>query len=334
MRSGSSIDALVPASHGAMSFRPVSHALAPVTNELAGWAGLAESGAHVARAKGIVAQLQTAPSRRVQEGIVVDLLFYTQRRAKQMSLVAAEDPLVAAMFAGEWLAAVEHVAPEHFRELENMQRWSAAVSRLEAIRGHLTDPAQRAKADGVWALLKEVRGILRELGDPHAAEAQLATLQRRRAELGEQRAGAQRRAVICFVVAFFVLIFVGAALSAVLAAFALGVVLPVFLGLLLAGASALAGGQRAQTELARVEQDLARIESTLGRLRAFAADPSRGGDLQRFHAHHPAYARRLPRVEDGESLSATPLRVRCKYCRAATRMEGPRCENCGAAPFV
>lgn len=322
------------------------------------WANLAVASAQLSQLEALNAQYRQQQSAQRQQAILADMLFQTERRAKQLSALAAEDALVAAMFAKEWLGSIQQITSNHFLAVEHKRSWSAAVSRLEALTQPFADPPTYAFAEQVRAMSAEAARCYRELGNAQNPDAQAAMLHQQHADLVARSSRAGKLGLglagagcgLPFVIAIIAGIVGGilassknkvAVDSGAVGSFAT----LVFIGFALAAGYQVASWSEGRTKAKRAEEELQRFQNALAQLRAFSADPSRGGLLSRFYAEHPAYSRPLPNVDDAAPLSAGPPSVshtierqtvvaRCRYCRALTPVDAPTCRYCGAGNFA
>lgn len=318
------------------------------------FAQLAYAQAQLSQLQGLQAQFQQQANAQRQQAILADMLFQTERRARQLTAVAADDRLVAAMFAQEWMASVRGVAPEHFVQVDHKRAWVAAVGRLQQLQAPMSDPVAATTAQQVWAASTEARSIHQELGGIADPEAQLATLGRQFAELEDQKRRALILAASCGGGAIggpIALVLIAGIVNSVMTATrsrsevdsncvgTLGTLL--FLVLIVAAGIYFSRWSDRSSRAQRASGEYHRVGGAVTRLRTFTADPNRGGVLERFGKEHPAYWRPLPNVDDMAPLSSGPASVverqtvvvRCKYCRALTPVDDKTCHNCGAASF-
>ena len=303
------------------------------------------------------AQWQAQHDAHHRQAILADMLYQTERRAKQLPLVAERDPIVAAMFAEEWLSSVRFVGPEAFVQIEHKKVWAAATSRLQALTAPLQDPATAA-------LVQQVRGALAEVNHLRAAfvghaqpEQRFQQLSAERAEAERVRARAKTFAAILAPIAVGVpiaIMFVSAIIQAILQSSktqtmevdgsCVGtLIFLTFVGLAVAAIVHASKWYDVGESLKRTDEEAQRLGHAMGQLRAFSADPARGGALARFQHEHPAFNQPLPNVDDAAPLSVATVPsqiierqtvvVRCKYCQALTPVDGPTCRNCGAGAF-
>lgn len=323
------------------------------------WAQLGVASAQLGELRGLHAQLQAQQDVRRQQALLADILFRTEQRAKQLSVVAGQDALVAAMFAEEWLTSVSRVGPELFAELDHKRAWSASASRLQSLTAPLEDPGARTLVQQVRAATAEAQRIQQGYGAANP-EQRLAALQYEQAALTAQKAQASRRAMIWgglsvgLPVAILIL---GAIVSAILPSGKKGTVevdfgclgslgFLFFIGLGIGAAVQVVTWSDRGTKLDRLSDGLRQLSAAVAQMQAFSADPSWGGLLSRFYAEHPAYGRPLPNMDDAAPLStAAPVVsshiverqtvvVRCKYCKTLTPVDAPTCQHCGAGGFA
>jgi hypothetical protein len=324
------------------------------------WAQLGVASAQLQQMQQLSAQFQAQwraqHDAQRRQAILADMLFQTERRAKQLSALAERDAIVSAMFADEWLSSVRFVGPEAFVQIEHKKVWAAATSRLQALTAPLADPT-------VAGLVQQVRGALAEINQLRGAfgantqpEQRFQALSAERADLTSRRSRAARLGAILGAVAVGgpVVIFV---LSAIVAAILQGsktmavdggcvgtLVFFSFLGFGGAAAYNLASWSDLGSKLRRTDEEAQRLGHAIGQLQAFQADPNRGGALARFQHEHPAVNQPLPNVDDAAPLSAAggppshiierqTVVVRCRYCQTLTPVDGATCRNCGAAGF-
>src|SRR5690349_9383179 len=92
------------------------------------WAQLGVASAQLDQLHALSAQFQAQwraqHDAQRRQAILADMLYQTERRAKQLTMVAERDPIVAAMFAEEWLSSVRFVGPEAFVQIEHKKVWS------------------------------------------------------------------------------------------------------------------------------------------------------------------------------------------------------------------
>jgi hypothetical protein len=303
------------------------------------------------------AQWQAQHDAHRRQAILADMLYQTERRAKQLSLVAERDALVAAMFADEWLSSVRFVGPDAFIQIEHKKVWATAIARMQALLAPLGDPSGAALVHQVRSALAEIRQIQSELAGQAAPEQRLAALSAERGQLDRQRARAGTFALalgIAAPVVPFVLFFASAIFSGVLRGLKASVDVDVgcmgtLAFMLFLGLGAGAGWQFSQRSdkvaaLKRTEGEAQRLGAAVARWQAFAADPARGGTLARFQQEHPAFNQPLPEVDDAAPLSQVAsgpthiverqiVMVRCKFCQTLTPVDGATCRNCGAGGF-
>lgn len=329
--------------------------LAPVSNFVQ-WAQLGVGVAQLGEMQHLNAQFQAQHDHARRQALLTDMLFRTEQRAKQLSIVAEKDPLVAAMLAEEWLASVGQVTPELFVQLEHKRTWTAATGRLHAVSGPLQDPAARALVQQVRGAGEEARRIQQGFGGANP-EQRLAVLQHERAGHDARATKSTRLAMILGAVAValpIALLIFGAIAAAALpsgkhatvgvdfgaiGAFAF----LIFIGCGGASAYNIASWSDARAKSGRLEGDLRAVSGAVAQMQAFSADPNRGGVLTRFYAEHPAYGWPLPAVDDAAPLSAAVVSthvverqivmVRCKFCQALTPVDGATCRHCGAGGF-
>jgi hypothetical protein len=321
------------------------------------WAQLSVTTAQLSELQSIHAQFQAQHNAQRQQALLADMLFRTEQRARQLSVLASQDPLVAAIAAEEWLGSVRFVSADLFLQVEHKRSWAGAVSRLQALCAPLDDPGARALAGQVRAAGEEARRLHQELGGANP-EPRLASANHEHAVLAQQRdrAGKLAAALGAASIGLPFVLFVGSAIASGIAQAASKKTVDVDSGcigtlcflsfLLLAGAAAyqVASWSEGRAKARRAEENLRRVRYGAECLRAFIADPNRGGVLNRFHAEHPAYGRPLPNVDD---LAAMPpagpvsshvierqtVVVRCKFCRALTPVDAGVCQYCGAGHF-
>ena len=107
------------------------------------------------------AQWRAQQDAHRRQAILADMLFQTERRAKQLSALAQRDAIVSAMFADEWLSSVRFVGPEAFVQIEHKKVWAAATSRLQALTRPLADPIAHLAELGAMAADVVARAIAR-----------------------------------------------------------------------------------------------------------------------------------------------------------------------------
>lgn len=323
------------------------------------WAQLGIASAQLDQMQQLSAQFQAQwraqQDAHRRQAILADMLFQTERRAKQLSALAQRDAIVSAMFADEWLSSVRFVGPEAFVQIEHKKVWAAATSRLQALTRPLADP-------NVVGVVQQVRGALAEINHLRSAfgantqpEQRFQALSAERADLGSRRARAGRMGAILAGLA------VGGSLVILVLSAIIGAILQgsktmevdggcvgtlVFFGFLGFGGAAaynLASWSELGSKLRRTDEEAQRLGDAVRQLQAFQADPNRGGALARFQHAHPAFNQPLPNVDDAAPLSVEgppshvierqTVVVRCRYCQTLTPVDGATCRNCGAAGF-
>lgn len=298
------------------------------------------------------AQLQQQHDAQRIQALLADALFQTDRRAQQLTVVAEQDPLVAAIFAEQWLSSLRHVTPDSFFQVEHKKGWAAAVSRLQSIHSLLVrDASARDLANRVqWANEQGERLNAAIGGDA----------ERRVADLAQAHDAASHQVSL------------GLKITAGSAAALFGVpTLCVIIGVIVAAASDKRAGEDAagtftclgtfggvcamialvygfsvwlgsREKARKALSDRQELDKALSDLRAFAADPRGGQLLDAFFRDHPAYMRPLPNVDHLGPTSAVERQVverqtvvaRCRYCRALTPVDAPTCQYCGAGGFA
>jgi hypothetical protein len=278
-----------------------------------------------------------------REVILADMLFHTERRAKQLTVIASEDKLVAAMWADEWLASVGGVTSDDFLQLEHKRAWSAAAGRLHTLGSVLQEPSASDLLRRVRGAQAEFLAIQQAVGDPQGPEARSSEFQQRAEAIAKVRTKGQvKLAIGLAVVGIFIILGALAAIGGADAG-AMGCLgtLAVAVGLL-----PLTLGVRDLIECGdqenRLQTEVDGLEQTLTRWRAFAEHPQGGVLLDWFNREHPTYIRPLPNVDDMGPLGGSSPHVierqvvlaRCRYCKAMTPADGPACRNCGAGAFL
>jgi len=288
------------------------------------WAQLGVASAQLDQMHALSAQFQAQwraqHDAQRRHAILADMLYQTERRAKQLTMVGERDPIVAAMFADDWLSSVRFIGPDAFVQLEHKKVWSASTTRLQSLLVPFNDPS-------VSALAQQVRGALAEIAHLRGAfagyaqpEQRLAALSAERSSIEHTRGGAAKRGAI----------FGGLALAVPFALFLLSIVLSAILQsgkkqtmdvdfgcvgtlifLTFAGFCVGAVLQWSKwsdlgAALRRTDEEAQRLGHAIGQLHAFSADPGRGGALARFQAEHPAFNQPLPNVDDAAPVSAAP----------------------------
>jgi hypothetical protein len=282
-----------------------------------------------------------------RQALLADVLFHTERRAKQLSIVSGQDKLVAAMLAEDWVASVHYVSADAFFQVEHKRGWAASVGRLQNLTATLGDPKAREVANQLRAAFGTLRDLQKALGgDP----------ERVRAELQQQRSTAERNKgrsllfisafpggiLLLILMALVVAVAAGGDKDAAGATSCIGTLL-LFGGLGLS-VYGVAGWFEARAKVRRAQEDMSRLDETLGRMHAFAAHPQGGQFIDWFYREHPSYGYPLPNVDDMGPLSGSPsspqiierqtVVIRCRYCRSMTPVDGPNCRNCGAGSFA
>lgn len=327
-------------------------------SNLVQWANLAVASAQLSQLEALNAQYRQQQGAQRQQAILGDMLFQTERRARQLSVLAGEDPLVAAMFAEEWLGSVQYVSPNYFVAVEHKRDWAASTSRLQSLTQPLADPPTRAFVQQIRALSAEAGQYYRELGNAQNPDAQAAQLQAQHADLvqkgakagklgfGLLGAGCAQVFVIPLIAAIATGIVNASSKKAEVDGGCVGsLVFLLFIAFAVIGGFQIASWSENKTKAKRAEEEMQRFHHALGQLRAFSGDPGRGGVLSRFYAEHPAYTRPLPNVDEMAPLSATQgapshtverqtVVARCRYCRALTPVDAPTCRYCGAGNFA
>lgn len=321
------------------------------------WAQLGVAHAQLSELHSLNSQFQQQHNAQRHQAILGDMLFRTEQRAKQVSVIAASDPLVAAIFADEWLASISRVTPDAFTQVDHKRAWAAAFSRLQAVRATLDHPQARDDAHQARSAAADVRGIYAALGNAPNPDAQAGALQHEHDGLAKQSARALTvgLALGAASIAIPVLMaIVGAIADAIVgkhqnvgvdtdAINAFGFL--IFLGLAAVAIYQLAQWSDSGTKAKRALAKLETFRQALGRLQAFQADPGRGGFLQRFYATHPAYGQALPNVDhmgldvgvagpvSTHVVERQTVVTRCKYCGGLTPVDAKACQHCGAGNF-
>lgn len=101
------------------------------------WAQLSVATSQRSELQSIHAQFQAQRSAQRQQALLADMLFKTEQRAKQLSVLTNQEPLVATIAAEEWVGSVRSVSADLFSQIEHKRSWAGAVSRLQGAR----DPA-------------------------------------------------------------------------------------------------------------------------------------------------------------------------------------------------
>jgi fumarate reductase subunit D len=327
------------------------------------WAQLGVASAQLNQLSALNAQLRQQQNAHAYQAILGEAIFQTERRAKQLSVVAGEDPFVAAMFADEWLQSVATIAPDHFLQLEHKRIWAGATARLQSLTMPLADPAKRSQAVAVREAAAEASRLQRNVGGTGDPETRLATLTKERdaAQSKGKRMGllGVGSYVASIVVPFTVLI-VAAIINGVMTGGKKGqdevdlsavssICVLLFLGLAILGTYGIVSWLSGRDEAKKADESFQKLRTSLGAWHTFASDPNWGGMLARFYAEHPAYSRPLPNVDDMAPLSMTGSAVaagppsqiierqtvvtRCRYCKQLTPVDAPTCQHCAAPSF-
>lgn len=322
------------------------------------WAQLSVASAQLSEIHNLNAQFQAQQNAQHRQAALADMLFQTERRARQLSVVASVDPLVAAICADEWFASIQSVTPEMFVQLEHKRIWASSFARVQTLRGPLGQPSVRNLVHQVRSAAADIGQIYRDLKYSASPEAMVVALRREHDVLARRR-DRSRLLAICMglgvpgfplTVALFAAVCTGIMQGASGSKYeidsgCIGSINTLAVMVLLVGTIFnLVAWNDAREKIRQRINDLLAMENAMARLNAFYADPNRGGVLSRFYAEHPVYGHPLPNVDDMPPMSVAPASshiierqtvvVRCKYCQNLTPVDGHACRTCGAAGFA
>lgn len=316
------------------------------------WAQLSAANAQISQLHALNVKFHAQRNAQAQQAILADVLFHTERRARQLSAVA--DPIVAAIFAEEWLESVHHVSENLFYQVEHKRSWAGAAGRLRSLCAPLGDQRVRAMAHQVRLASGEIGAIYRDLGPAYAnPDAAYAALSQQHDELAGRSQKTFLRATwtgggcVCVVLAvMFGSMVLGWAVHAIAGSGYYidsgcinGLSTIVGIGLLGFLVFTLHRWSELRSQETAAGSELRRLGEAIDRLRAFTADPGRGGVLQQFYREHPLYGQPLPNVDDlpqqgSHVVERQTVVVYCRYCRALTPVAGRQCHSCGATSFA
>jgi hypothetical protein len=322
------------------------------------WAQLSVASAQLSEIHNLNAQFQAQQSAHHRQAALADMLFQTERRARQLSVVAGVDALVAAICADEWFTSIQSVTPEMFVQLEHKRIWASSFARVQALRGPLSNPAARNMVHQVRSAAADIGQIYRDLKYSASPEVMVSALRQEHDALAVRRDRTKRLALVMGLgVPVFPIVFtiVAAILAGIVKGASgnryeidsgcIGTIATVAALVLFAGAIFnFTAWNDAREKMSRRTNELLAMENAMGRLNAFYADPNRGGVLSRFYVEHPVYGHPLPNVDDMPPVSVMPASshvierqtvvVRCKYCQNLTPVDSHACRTCGAAGFA
>ncbi len=330
-----------------MTHDPIGHALQLDQNSLQREQNrLARAQVH--ELQQIHAHLHLQQHHQQTQATLAEALVQTELRARQVAVVAADDPFAAAVLAHLWQSSVGQIGANQFANADDKRAWLAAWGQLEKTRSFLDHhPTEAATAQ---RYLNDMAQLPRLGPRPEPAAVQTAeeAMTKARGEAGpvrKIRTGASLTLVALLFVSALIAPPQGQHLSPLVG---LAVVVPFY-----GSIGAIFHARSLSSRKTRAEAAHAVLVAQFERHQAF--DRAEGAFLSTLLRQHPWLQRTLPGVEhlpplSGPGLPATPqvmhsivqrdvverqvVVARCKFCQGLTPVDAPNCQHCGAFKFV